>query len=90
MDTGLKSLEESLKSRPSEKKAKNIILFIGDGMGVSTVTASRIYNGQTENLPSEQTPLSFETFPYAGLMKVGAENSTDKIFVCGKTPQIIE
>ena len=27
-------------------KAKNVILFIGDGMGISTITAARIYAGQ--------------------------------------------
>ena len=26
--------------------ARNVILFIGDGMGVSTVTAARIFDGQ--------------------------------------------
>ena len=28
----------------SGRKAKNVILFIGDGMGVSTVTATRVYS----------------------------------------------
>ena len=27
-------------------KAKNVILFVGDGMGVSTLTAARILQGQ--------------------------------------------
>ncbi|MBA4044335.1 MAG: alkaline phosphatase, partial [Erythrobacter sp.] len=26
---------------PAEPKAKNVILFIGDGMGISTITAAR-------------------------------------------------
>ncbi len=30
----------------SEPRAKNVILFIGDGMGISTITAARIYAGQ--------------------------------------------
>ena len=29
------------------KKAKNVIIFVGDGMGVQTHTASRIYKGQS-------------------------------------------
>ncbi len=33
-----------LKSaRPLEKRARNVIIFIGDGMGVSTLTAARIH-----------------------------------------------
>ena len=28
--------------------AKNVILFIGDGMGISTITAARIYAGQSQ------------------------------------------
>jgi alkaline phosphatase len=29
-----------------ETKARNVIIFIGDGMGVSTITAARIFAGQ--------------------------------------------
>ena len=31
-------------SNPPSRRAKNVILFIGDGMGVSTVTATRVYS----------------------------------------------
>lgn len=50
-------------------KAKNVILFVGDGMGVSTLTASRIRQGQLENKPGEEGYLSFEKFPYSALVK---------------------
>jgi alkaline phosphatase len=50
-------------------KAKNVILFIGDGMGVSTVTASRILEGQMQGKNGEEHQLSFDTFPFAGLAK---------------------
>ena len=53
----------------SQAKAKNIILFVGDGMGVSTVTASRIYAGQQAGAPGEENLLSFEKLPYTGLVK---------------------
>ena len=33
-------------STQNEGIAKNVILFVGGGMGVSTVTASRIYKAQ--------------------------------------------
>jgi alkaline phosphatase len=50
-------------------KAKNIILFIGDGMGVSTVTAARILEGQLRGESGEENLLSFERFPDVGLIK---------------------
>jgi len=50
-------------------KAKNVILFVGDGMGISTITASRILQGQLQGNPGEENFLSFENFPYSGLSK---------------------
>ncbi len=51
------------------KTAKNIILFVGDGMGISTVTAARIYSGQQQGNPGEENLLFFETLPYQALSK---------------------
>ena len=39
-------------------------------MGISTVTAARIYKGQQNGQTGEEAELSFETFPYTGLIKV--------------------
>lgn len=50
-------------------RAKNVILFIGDGMGVSTVTAARILDGQRKGMPGEENSLSFERFPFTALAK---------------------
>jgi len=50
-------------------KAKNVILFVGDGMGISTVTAARILAGQLEGGLGEDYQLSFETMPYSGFVK---------------------
>lgn len=52
-------------------KAKNVILFVGDGMGVSTLTAARIYQGQQleGNQGGEENFLSFENFPNTALVK---------------------
>jgi len=52
-----------------ERKAKNVILFIGDGMGVSTVTAARIFAGQSKGLAGEEYELSFEKFDNLALIK---------------------
>jgi alkaline phosphatase len=49
--------------------AKNIILFVGDGMGVSTVTAARILDGQMKGRSGEENRLFFETFPHLALSK---------------------
>lgn len=52
----------------NERKAKNIILFLGDGMSVHTITATRDFMGDS----SEQ--VSFEKFPYLGLSRTYAVN----------------
>ena len=49
--------------------AKNVILFIGDGMGVSTVTAIRILDGQQKGMSGEENILSFERFEHVALSK---------------------
>ncbi|KAK6964843.1 alkaline phosphatase tissue-nonspecific isozyme [Biomphalaria glabrata] len=55
--------------------ARNIILFIGDGMGISTVTASRIRAGQLRDEPGEENLLYFERFPHVGLIKTYSADS---------------
>lgn len=58
--------------QPNAKKAKNIILFLGDGMSLSTVAAARILKGQRQGNTGEEAALSFETFPYTGLSRVSS------------------
>jgi alkaline phosphatase len=65
--------QEAEKSRG--KVAKNVILFIGDGMGMSTITAARIYKNQLAGGYGEESGLSFEEFPFIGLSKVYEVNS---------------
>ncbi len=62
-------LQQRLAGDRTERQAKNVILFIGDGMGVSTLTAARIREGQLAGKTGEENFLSFETFPYSGLSK---------------------
>jgi alkaline phosphatase len=50
-------------------KAKNIILFVGDGMSLPTVAAARILDGQRKGGPGEENQLSWETFPYTAFSK---------------------
>lgn len=49
--------------------ARNVILFLGDGMGISTVTAARILAGQMAGGPGENHRLHMETLPRTGLAK---------------------
>ncbi|UXI18735.1 uncharacterized protein NH340_JMT04678 [Sarcoptes scabiei] len=63
-------LEERLNvARPLHKMARNIIIFVGDGMGISTITASRILKGQLKGGCGEEERLEFERFPYSALIK---------------------
>lgn len=50
-------------------KAKNVILFVGDGMSLPTVAAARIFEGQQRQQPGEENQLSFERFPYTAFSK---------------------
>lgn len=52
--------------------ARNVILFVGDGMGLATITASRILRGQREGHPGEETRLAWEHFPAVALARVSA------------------
>lgn len=65
----LRKLLNRLKTSPT--KARNIILFVGDGMGVQTVTAGRIFKGQVQkHFAGEEEELVWDTFPHTGLSKV--------------------
>ncbi|WP_435416674.1 alkaline phosphatase [Parerythrobacter aurantius] len=70
---GVKSA--SAGSAVQQKKAKNVILFIGDGMGISTVTAARIYAGQKLGQTGEEYVLPFETFENVALVKTYNTNA---------------
>jgi len=62
-------LANHIANQPIKTPAKNVILFIGDGMGISTVTAARIYEGQQLGKPGEAHQLAWESFPYTALSK---------------------
>ncbi len=66
---GQAALADRLAVQPIVRRAKNVILFIGDGMGVSTVTASRIYDGQKRGMDGESNSLAMDRFPYLALSK---------------------
>lgn len=50
-------------------EARNVILFVGDGMSLATVAAARILEGQQRGETGEENLLSFERFPQVALSK---------------------
>ncbi|KAF4529203.1 hypothetical protein B566_EDAN011449 [Ephemera danica] len=66
---GRTTLHATLAKRLNLNVARNVILFVGDGMGISTVTAARIFREQRLGHLGEEGFLSWETFPDVGLVK---------------------
>jgi alkaline phosphatase len=64
------NLNRYLNLKHNTGKARNIVLMIGDGMGLSTITAARTLKGQMQGNSGEETELNFEKFPYTALAKV--------------------
>ena len=54
---------------PRRAHAKNVIVFLGDGMSIPTITAARILDGQRKGGSGEENRLSFENFPASALSK---------------------
>ncbi|XP_076722091.2 intestinal-type alkaline phosphatase-like [Callospermophilus lateralis] len=63
------ALDAAKKLKPLQTSAKNLIIFLGDGMGVPTVTATRILKGQVQGKLGPETPLAMDHFPYMALSK---------------------
>lgn len=58
-----------MKDHPTT--ARNVIIFVGDGMGIQTITAGRIYKGQREkHVSGEESELIWDSFPNTGFSKV--------------------
>ncbi|UNK58619.1 alkaline phosphatase [Pseudoxanthomonas daejeonensis] len=56
-------------------QAKNVIVFLGDGMSLSTVAAARILEGQRAGGAGEENLLSWERFPHSAFSKTYNTNS---------------
>lgn len=77
---GRAKLEERLTIANRPKKARNVILMVGDGMGIATITAGRIFDGQrpVDGRPpatGEENSLAFERMPYTALVKTYNTNA---------------
>ncbi|XP_021465425.1 alkaline phosphatase [Oncorhynchus mykiss] len=74
----------------NQNTAKNLILFLGDGMGIPTVTAARILKGQLSGQSGEETQLEMDKFPFVALSKTYNTNAqvadsagTATAYLCG-------
>ena len=61
--------------KPNKRRARNVILFVADGMDPTTITAARIYDGQSRGEPGEENLLSFETLPHLAMAKTYTTNT---------------
>lgn len=69
MKAGEAELQRLLADKPNDGKARNVIIFIGDGMGVSTLTAGRIFEGQQLGLDGESYVAQMDRLPHTALVK---------------------
>ncbi|XP_050308194.1 alkaline phosphatase, tissue-nonspecific isozyme-like [Anthonomus grandis grandis] len=65
---GKEELSKALKKRKISNQAQNLILFVGDGMGLTTSTVARIYG------KGESGRLAWETFDNLGVLKIYSAN----------------
>ncbi len=72
---GERTLAARRAIKPVTRRAKNVILFIADGMDPTTVAAARIYDGQSRGETGEENYLSFERFPYLAMSKTYNTNA---------------
>lgn len=73
-------LDMMLKMTPNLNVAKNVVFFLGDGMGITTVTAGRIRKGQQKGKNGEEEVTSMEDAEFVGFSKVNLSESFSKIF----------
>ncbi|CAN8022159.1 unnamed protein product, partial [Ixodes persulcatus] len=90
-DQGMSDIEARLKLQHGTGLAKRVVIFLGDGMGLSTVTAARIYKGQKQRKASgEESVLSWDAFPHVSLSRTYGLNvqtsdsaNTATAYLCG-------
>ncbi|MEX6724664.1 alkaline phosphatase [Parapedomonas caeni] len=66
---GEAALTRLKNSTPRPARARNVIIFIGDGMGVSTLTAGRIFAGQSLGRDGESYETAMDSLDHAALVK---------------------
>ena len=74
-DQAKRTMKAILGLKDNTNMAKNVILFLGDGMGLPTITAGRIRKGQLKNHSGEEEITNMEKFPRVALSKVPDQSS---------------
>ncbi|PMQ06825.1 Alkaline phosphatase H [Dyella sp. AD56] len=59
----------SAQSNSGSQRAKNVIVFLGDGMSLPTIAAAHVRAGQRKGVDGESYRLSFERFPFSALSR---------------------
>uniref|UniRef100_A0A665UFA3 Alkaline phosphatase n=1 Tax=Echeneis naucrates TaxID=173247 RepID=A0A665UFA3_ECHNA len=84
------TLQTALDRKLNTNVAKNILFFLGDGMGITTYTAARILKGQLQNQTGEETVMTMDTFTNVGLVKtysvdfqIADSAATATAYLCG-------
>ena len=72
---GQQTLEQMLNVQPNNSEAQNVIIFVADGAGPTTVTATRILAGQIKGMDGEENILPYDTFPNLALIKTYNSNA---------------
>lgn len=62
-------IDYNLRRQENKRIAKNVVFFLGDGMGISTMTAGRIRKGQMLGQLGEDFITEMEQFSHLGLVK---------------------
>ncbi|TDG41248.1 hypothetical protein AWZ03_012332 [Drosophila navojoa] len=65
--------------------ARNVIMLMGDGLSITTLTAARILKGQHAGCSGEEAQLAVEQFPYSGLCKTYCTDSQTADSACAAT-----
>ncbi|XP_014599695.1 PREDICTED: alkaline phosphatase-like isoform X1 [Polistes canadensis] len=75
---------------PPSAVARGVVLFVGDGMGMSTLTAARILSGQRHGNTGEEAQLAWDSFPAVALSRtynmdaqVGESSACATALLCG-------
>ncbi|XP_013179969.1 PREDICTED: membrane-bound alkaline phosphatase-like [Papilio xuthus] len=87
---GILARQRGARASAVEHTARNVVMFLGDGMSVTTLAAARTLLGQRQGRTGEESQLAFETFPTVGLTKTYCVNSqiadsacTATAYLCG-------
>ncbi|CAH1796020.1 unnamed protein product [Owenia fusiformis] len=74
IDKAQAELERALGRKNNYNRAKNIIFFLSDGHGPTSLTLSRIFKGQRNGKLGSEETLVYEDFPNVGYSKTYSVN----------------